>query len=286
MARVKKMIPPVHLESSDKISYYDFARSILEGESLSDKLINYNVNFDEWNEYKLPSSPGRSIKIKFSDQQIKFPKTSKLNEVENKAIALNSFANHELLAIEMMASALLIFPHRTSEEIRFKKSILSALKEEQKHFSLYVSRLNEFGHDFGDFPLNDFFWRQMHKLENPAQYTAVMSLTFEAANLDFAQFYSKIFHQMGDFETAKILETVLIDEIGHVALGAHWLKKWKNNKNLWDYYLSSLPWPMTPARSKGIHFDSSLHLRAIGDVDFISKLQNYHDDFPVTSRNT
>src|SRR5690606_37167787 len=143
-------------------------------------------------------------------------------ETDKKAVALNSFANHELLAIEMMASALLIYPHKTEDDLRFKKGVLVALKDEQKHLSLYIKRLQSLGYEFGDFPLNDFFWRQMEKLKTPAQYLAVMSLTFEAANLDFAQFYSRIFQEQGDLETARILQTVLEDEIAHVALGAHW----------------------------------------------------------------
>ncbi len=271
-------------ENSDKLSYYDFARSILEGEKLSDKLLVSSVEWDSWKDFSCPKLPGRSGKIKFSDNQIKFPKSSHLKENEKKAMALNSFANHELLAIEMMATALLIYPHKTPEDIRFKRGILSALKEEQTHFNLYVKRLNELGFEFGDFPLNDFFWRQMEKLKTPVQYTVVMSLTFEAANLDFAQYYAKVFKQMGDLETASILETVLNDEIGHVAFGAHWLNKWRLNDSLWEYYMKSLPSPLTPARSKGIGFDPYIHLKAMNDDSFITSLTNYDDDFKITKR--
>ncbi|MFP5385078.1 MAG: DUF455 family protein [Bacteriovoracia bacterium] len=271
--------------NSDKLHYKDFARLILEGETLQDKLLDSSVEWEAWSSYELPVLPGRKERISFSEKQMKFPKVVHLKETEKKAMALHSFANHELLAIEMMAAALLIYPHHSEDDVRFKRGILSALKEEQKHLQLYIGRIQEFGYDFGDFPLNDFFWRQMPKLRKPEEYTAVMSLTFEAANLDFAQYYSKIFRELGDDETAAILDIVLEDEIGHVAFGAHWMKKWRQDKNLWDYYLSSLPWPMTPARSKGISFDPSLHQKAMSDEDFIEKLKNYDDQFPVTKRS-
>lgn len=267
------------------ISYSEFARKILEGEDLEDKLFESSVEFGAYKDYSLPGLPGRRKKISFSEKQIKFPKKPQLHLEDKKAIALHSFANHELLAIEMMAASLLIYPHRSEDDIRFKRGVLSALKDEQKHLSLYIGRLNDLGYAFGDFPLNDFFWRQMEKLRTPAEYLSVMALTFEAANLDFAQYYAKIFAELGDLRTAEILETVLEDEISHVALGAHWMKKWREDRTLWEYYLENLPWPLTPARSKGISYDPDLHLRAIGDESFLNLKNSYDDDFRITQRS-
>ena len=267
------------------ISYSEFAEQILLGGSLEDKLLENSVEWTEWKDFNLPTRPGRAGKMSFSDQQLKFPKAGRLNETDKKAMALHSFANHELLAIEMMAAALLIYPHANEEDIRFKRGILTALKDEQKHLRLYIGRLNELGYSFGDFPLNDFFWRQMEKLKTPSQYAAVISLTFEAANLDFAQYYSKLFRSFGDEKTAAVLDVVLEDEISHVAFGSFWLKKWREDKKLWEYYLQSLPWPFTPARSKGIGFDPELHRRAIGDEEFLDFLVSYDDQFKITKRN-
>ncbi len=266
------------------ISYLEFAGEILLGETLESKILNTPFNWNNWTEFKLPSSPGRTGRLQFSDQSMKFPKAAHLNQDDKKAMALHSFANHELLAIEMMAAAILIYPHKTDEDIRFKKGIVTALKDEQKHLQLYIKRLNELGYEFGDFPLNDFFWRQMEKLTTPSQYLSVMALTFESANLDFAQFYRDVFKKNGDDRTAQIMDIVLEDEISHVAFGAHWMKNWRQDQTLWDYYRSSLPWPVTPARSKGIEFDIDLHFKAIGDRDFVENLSNYNDDFKVTRR--
>jgi uncharacterized ferritin-like protein (DUF455 family) len=270
--------------SANSVSYFEYAHRILLGTNLEDKYFSAPITWDSWKEFGLPASPGRTGKISFSDKQIKFPKAPNLNDLEKKAIALHSFANHELLAIEMMAAALLIYPHESEEDIRFKRGIVSALKDEQKHLGLYIGRLNELGYEFGDFPLNDFFWRQMEKLKTPAQYAAVMALTFEAANLDFAQYYSKIFRNFGDHKTADLLDIVLEDEISHVAFGAHWMKRWREDQELWDYYLKTLPYPLTPARSKGIGFDSKIHERAMNDEAFTHKLDLYEDDFKITKR--
>src|SRR5688500_12278533 len=119
---------------------FNFARQLLLGTTLQDKLLDTAFEWAEWQEFTLPSLPGRSDRISFSDKQFKFPKQGRLHEVDKKAMALHSFANHELLAIEMMAAALLIYPHEGEEGVRFKRGIVTALKDEQKHLKMYIQR--------------------------------------------------------------------------------------------------------------------------------------------------
>src|SRR5690606_28899320 len=98
-----------------KISYSEFCQSILLGENLNDKFLSTPVDWTAFKEFELPKSPGRRGALSFSEKRVKFPKAQNLNENDKKAMALHSFANHELLAIEMMASALLVYPHHTEE---------------------------------------------------------------------------------------------------------------------------------------------------------------------------
>lgn len=263
----------------------EFAKKILSAERIEDKLFApESIEFGQQGDMAFAfERPNRATKIQLTGEQIKFPK-GHFHIDEKKAQALHSFANHELLAVEMMAQALLIYPHHTDELKRFKLGIFKALKDEQKHFNLYVKRLNEIGYEFGDFPLNDFFWRQMGKLETPSAFCAVMSLTFEAANLDFAHFYEKVFRELEDFKTANILKVVFEDEISHVQLGANYLNRWRQDKDLWTYYNENLPWPLTPARSKGKVFLQEARIKARLDEEFIAKIREYQDDFRVTNR--
>ena len=184
----------------------------------------------------------------------------------------------------MMACALLQFPERNEDDRKFKIGIINTIRDEQKHFKLYVHRLNELGYEFGDFPLNDFFWKQMQKIKTPESFIGVMSLTFESANLDFALHYKQIFEQLEDHETAKVLDIVYHDEISHVAFGVHYADRWRNEKSLWEYYLSVLPFPLTPARSRGIGFHEQSRFDAGLSLDFINSLKNYSDTFHVTKR--
>jgi uncharacterized ferritin-like protein (DUF455 family) len=260
---------------------------ILFGGELVDKLTPINLSdIGTASIETVPELPTRSLAIQFSDLQLKFPKPHQLNDPHKKAQALHAFANHELLAIEMMACAILLFAKTHPHQLALMRSIAAALKDEQKHFKLYVHRIEELGHCFGDFPLNNFFWNYMRKASTPESFLAMMSLTFEQANLDFAIFYRDVFLQHGDATTANIMQVVLDDEIKHVAVGSFWLNKWKDNKELFDYYLACLPENLTPNRSKGILINKEVREQAGLDENYINKLISYDDNYKLTQRKS
>tara|TARA_R110000868_G_scaffold86182_5_gene241729 strand:+ start:875 stop:1702 length:828 start_codon:yes stop_codon:yes gene_type:complete len=268
-------------------SWIDSAEQILYGKSLEDKLCA--IESFESIDFKLhqyPKLPGRDKRLQFSEKKQKFPGKGSLIEDEKKAIAFHFFANHELLALEMMAAALLVYPHDSEEGVRFKKDLIATMKDEQKHMRLYIIRMKELGIEFGDFPLNDFFWRQTPNLKTPEQFYALMALTFESANLDFASYYAEVFREMGDEKSVQTMNIVLEDEIVHVARGARWMDRVNGGKDLWSFYMDNLPPLLTPCRAKGILYKPELRLRCGLSDDFVEKLSNYQDDYRITQRKT
>jgi uncharacterized ferritin-like protein (DUF455 family) len=268
--------------------YKEWAQNLLMGTGLDDKLIqekNLEVSFENpIPRFLMPEVPGRIAKLQFDNKQIKFPKRGSFHQVDRRALALHFFANHELLAIEMMAAALLKFPDVTEEDLLLKKGLIKTIADEQKHLKLYLNRMKEFGLELGDFPLNDFFWRQAGRLKTPVNFYALVALTFESANLDFAIYYETCFKEVDDFESAKIMKIIFEDEISHVALGAKWLNQWRGEKKLWEYFFENLPFPITPARSKGVNFNRDARVRAGLDNEFIDTLEKYYDPFGITNR--
>ena len=261
----------------------EFTHSILRVGSIESKLINAkSLEFNE-TDGEIPELPARAKSFDFSKKQLRFPKGN-FHETRRRAMALSSFANHELLAVEIMAASLVVLPHKTAEDKKVKLGIFNSLKDEQRHFKMYVQRMNELGFEFGDFPLNVFFWKYMKDIKDASSYFAVMSLTFEAANLDFAKYFEDQFRQVGDDKTANILEEVYNDEISHVALGVNFLNKWREDKSLWEYYVGQLPFPLTAARSKGQFVNKEARVASKFDSDFIEKLVKYSDDYNVTTR--
>lgn len=271
------------------MNIHDYAKNIVEGENLADKLIPINeVNDYKYKssfcKYQLKNQPSRSSKIKISEKRLKFPKVGALHLPEKRAVALHFFANHELLAIEMMAGFILKFQENSPVLEKMKASVLSTLSDEQKHFGFYVNRMNSLGIEFGDYPLNDFFWKQFEEIKTPEQFFALMSLTFESANLDFCLYYKEIFQKVDDDETAKILDLVYQDEIRHVRIGYNWIKN--EGVSAWDSYRKLLPQNITPSRAKGIKFYREGRVKAGLDEEFIQNLENFDDSYKITSRKS
>ncbi|MCB9061974.1 MAG: DUF455 family protein [Halobacteriovoraceae bacterium] len=271
------------------MNLFSISEHILFHGKLEDKLIKIDLNSIDLSHKinrELPKDPARIKKISFSNDKVKFPKKGNLFKNHEKAMALHFFANHELLAIEIMAYAILKFSYMAKEDNKFIIGLAKTLQDEQKHLKLYVSRLNDLGYEFGDFSLNDYFWRHINNFETPSHYLSVMALTFESANLDFAYFYENLFKFYQDEATAHVLGVVLKDEISHVQFGCHYLNKWKKNSKLWDYYLEHLPHPLTPERSKGINYNRDLRIKAKLNVDFVESLECYNDQFTITKRQS
>lgn len=195
---------------------------------------------------------------------------SKLTEPRGRGLVLHYFANHELLALEVMALALLRFPDAPKS---FRLGIARTMREEQEHLGMYLKRMGELGVRFGDLPVNSFFWRTMKDIGSPAEYAAAMSLTFEQANLDFALHYEKLFRDFGDTETADIMRRIHDDEIRHVEHGVIWMRRFEPEKSLWSSYREYLRHPLTPSRAKGPVFDDGGRTRAGVDDEFIKNLR-------------
>jgi uncharacterized ferritin-like protein (DUF455 family) len=264
----------------------EYAKVLLFSKSIDEKMLSPNVVTSslDFSVVERPRTPAREDHLQFKKEQSKFPKVGSLHIPERRATALHFFANHELLAIEMMAAAILCLPTRHEDDLKAKKGLLSTIADEQKHFLLYKKRMESLGLGFGEVSLNSYFWDQFSKAKTMDDFFSIVSLTFEAANLDFAKFYSEVFSQIEDHETKKIVDIVYEDEISHVAYGRTWLNKWREDKSLWEYYLAHLPENLTPSRAKGMKFDHESRVRAGLGENFIKEVLNYRDDFIVTDR--
>ncbi len=243
----------------------EFASRVLYGTSFDEKLTPPSSNllagtqtlFNS-NDFTVPALPGRPPGLELSSipkkrQTHNFPGKSELSHDRARGQVLHFFANHELLALELMALAILKFSDAPAGFIR---GIVQTMADEQRHMHQYLKRMKELGVEFGDAPLNGFFWQSLKDMQSPQEYAAAMSMTFEQANLDFSLHFEHEFERLGDHETAVIMNEVRRDEIGHVKHGAIWLDRWRDPaKSLWQEYVSHLRFPVTPARGKGPTFD-------------------------------
>ena len=199
-----------------------------------------------------------------------FPGLHGLGDEAGRGRVLHFFANHELLATELMALVLLRFPDAPPA---FRRGVVHTLREEQEHVRLYLDRMKACGIAFGSLPVSGYFWRSVAPMRHPMDFVTGLSLTFEQANLDFARVFSRGFAEAGDPETAALLRRILHDEIGHVAHGLKWFRQWKDPMaSDWDAFRGALRVPLSPQRAKGVEFNAEARRAAGLDPDFIARL--------------
>lgn len=220
-----------------------------------------------------PAMPGRPKELVFKvtgTSRGESPGTQHLEKERERGRLLHFFANHELLATELMALVLLKFPDAPAA---FRKGVLETLKDEQQHTRWYVERMKATGIHFGELPVSGYFWRAVSGMESPMDYVAGLSLTFEQANLDFARHFSNCFAEVGDADSAKLLQKIYRDEIGHVAYGLKWFRRWKNpSESDWDAFCRQLKFPLSPSRAKGFSVNVEGRRAAGLGADFIEHL--------------
>jgi uncharacterized ferritin-like protein (DUF455 family) len=253
----------------------EFAEQILFATTLDEKLHCPDKITDERPGSALitPAAPGRPKALQFKatgKARDSFPGTKNLEQESERGRLLHFFANHELLATELMALVLLKFPDAPAA---FRKGVLQTLKDEQEHTQLYLRRMKECGVHFGELPVSGYFWRSVSVMENPMDYVSSLCLTFEQANLDFARHYARGFATVGDAETAGLLEKIYRDEIGHVAYGLKWFRRWKDpTESDWDAFCRQLKFPLSPQRAKGMTLNVAGRRAAGLDAQFIAEL--------------
>ena len=235
-----------------------------------------------------PPEPGRpdSLQLTVSPDSARadFPSRPSLVNDRSRGILLHFFANHELLAAELMALALLKFPDAPE---KFRRGLFATMREEQKHTLWHLGRMKECGVALGEFPVNRFFWDAVSTMETPFDYVSRLSLTFEQANLDYARHFAALLNEAGDARTARILEKIYQDEISHVNYGLHWFRKWKDKKlSDWEAYCGALTFPLSPSRAKGnrTNFNRAGRLESGLDEDFVRHLDVFEKSKGRTPR--
>lgn len=256
-----------------------FAEQVLFATSLEEKLRAPDSILDDRPGAAIlaPSAPGRPRELRFKvsgrRQAHEFPGCHHLDQARERGRLLHFFANHELLAVELMALVLLRFPEAPSA---FRQGVLKTLRDEQEHTRLYLERMRTCGVGFGELPVNGYFWRCIAPMEHPIDYVAGLSLTFEQANLDFARQFAERFSQVGDRDTSALLNRIYRDEIGHVAYGLKWFRRWKSpQESDWAAFCRQLKFPLSPQRAKGFVFNAAGRRTAGLDAGFISELDVY-----------
>src|SRR5882724_5816270 len=141
---------------------------------------------------------------------------------EGRAALLHSVAHIEFNAINLALDAVWRFAAMPEA---FYRDWLRVAAEEALHFTLLAEHLATLGHRYGDFAAHDGLWAMAEK--TAGDITARMALvprTLEARGLDATPPMQAKLQRAGDLRAVEILDVILRDEIGHVAIGNHWYR--------------------------------------------------------------
>lgn len=152
----------------------------------------------------------------------KFVKHRSMRTTEGRAALIHALTHIEFNAINLALDAIWRF---VGMPAAYYADWLQVAGEEALHFSLLAGHLQVLGHQYGDFPAHNSMWEMADKTSGDIlARMALVPRTLEARGLDATPLTRAKLAQAGDQAAAEILDIILRDEIGHVAIGNHWYK--------------------------------------------------------------
>lgn len=149
-------------------------------------------------------------------------KSRSAHTAEGRAALIHSLAHIEFNAINLALDIIWRFPAMPAQ---FYRDWLSVAHEEAYHFELLVKHLATLGHSYGDFPAHDGLWEMAERTNaDLLARLALVPRTLEARGLDASPVVRNKLASVGDHDAAAIIDIILRDEIGHVAIGNHWYR--------------------------------------------------------------
>ena len=107
----------------------------------------------------------------------------------------------------------------------FHADWVSCADDESRHFMLLRERLQVHGHDYADFPAHNGLWEMCEKTAHDGlARMALVPRVLEARGLDVTPGMIGKLRNVGDGETADVLEVILREEVAHVAAGSRWYR--------------------------------------------------------------
>ncbi len=166
----------------------------------------------------LPGRPERPELLHHTGVKRRSPATP-----EGRVVLLHAIAHIEFNAINLALDAIWRFDGMPPA---YYADWLRVAAEEAKHFLLLRDLLRKLGHDYGDFPAHQGLWTMCEKTKHDIlARMALVPRTLEARGLDATPLIQQKLRQAGTpdaLEAVAILDIILREEVGHVAIGNHW----------------------------------------------------------------
>lgn len=149
-------------------------------------------------------------------------KRRRLGSLEGRAALVHAITHIEFNAINLALDAVYRFRDMPQQ---FYLDWLSVAADEARHFQLLATRLQSLGYHYGDFPAHNGLWEMAQRTADDClKRMALVPRVLEARGLDVTPGMIERLKTVGDYETVRILEIILHEEVRHVEIGSHWFR--------------------------------------------------------------
>jgi uncharacterized ferritin-like protein (DUF455 family) len=141
---------------------------------------------------------------------------------EGRAALLHAITHIEFNAINLALDAVWRFD---AMPLAYYRDWLQVASEEALHFGLLREHLLTLGFDYGSFDAHDGLWLMTERTSHDiVARMALVPRTLEARGLDATPPLQAKLARCGDLRAVEILDVILRDEVGHVAIGNRWFR--------------------------------------------------------------
>jgi len=135
---------------------------------------------------------------------------------------LHRHMHNEMQTLEIVAQSIADFPD-TPWELRMQ--LARQCWDETRHTQILYRRLRAIGGRKGEFPIMNYEWGVTQILDSLPARLAVQNRTFEGGEMDLLRQQQTMWSEVGDEDTAALMDTLLADEVQHVRYANRWLKQ-------------------------------------------------------------
>ena len=163
----------------------------------------------------IPGRPARPVLVPHTELTRRSVQTK-----EGRAALIHSLAHIELNAIDL---ALDICWRFSGMPDLFYTQWMAVAREEALHFELLRDHLRTLDMEYGDLAAHNALWEMADRTKHDLlARIALVPRTLEARGLDASPPVKAKLVAAGDYKAGEILDIILRDEIGHVAVGNYW----------------------------------------------------------------
>ena len=169
----------------------------------------------------LRKDPAREPCFKVVDtdaQMVAWPDMS----AQSRRERLHRHMNNETTSLEIAAQCLADFPDAPWD---LRMQLARQAWDESRHVTALHRRLRQIGGFKGEFPVANFEWTVTCILDSLVGRLTLQNRTFEAGAMDLMARLPGKWRDVGDGETADLLDSIASDEIQHVRFANQWIRK-------------------------------------------------------------